>query len=419
MNTSTQQQKISAPVRFLGGILIIIAISLAVFYYLMKPPMVEINLMVFYLSITAVISALVGYGAYRLGWMHKSPTIRWTLLGGYALASLLTFINVWVTAKLMFTSEHDLLLALVLLVFAGGIAMALGYLLSSALTDRIQQLSRAAQSLAKGNLRVRVPVNGRDEMAGLAANFNQMAAQLQTAAEKQKQVEDMRRDLIAWVSHDLHTPLASIRAIVEALADGIVDDPDTVQRYLLTVQKDIRSLSALIDDLFQMAQLDAGGPPLDCGYNSIRDLISDTLESFSEIAARRSVALLGDVESGVDLIYMDAQRVGRVLSNLLGNALRHTPAGGTVEVKAVTANGSVLVEVQDSGEGIRSEDLPQIFERFYRGEKSRSRATGGSGLGLAIAKGIIEAHGGEIGVTPLDNGTRFYFILPQQQLDER
>lgn len=401
--------------RFLGGILVIIAISIAVFYYLMKPAMVEINLMVFYLSITAVISALIGYGAYRLGWMHHSPTIRWTLLGGYALASILTFVNVWVTAKLMFSSEHDLLLSMVLLVFAGGMAMALGYLLSSALTDRIQILSRAAQSLAKGNLLVRVAVTGRDEMADLAANFNQMATQLQAAAEKQRQVENMRRDLIAWVSHDLQTPLASIRAIVEALADGVVDDPETEERYLLTALKDIRALSALIDDLFQMAQLDAGGLPLDCGYNSMRDLISDTLESFSEIASRRSVALHGDVEQGVDLVYMDAQRVGRVLSNLIGNALRHTPAGGYVEVKALTMDGTVLVEVRDTGDGIRPEDLPQIFERFYRGEKSRSRATGGSGLGLAIAKGIVEAHGGEIGVTTLDKGSRFYFILPQEK----
>lgn len=401
--------------RYLGGILVIIAVSIAVFYYLMKPAMVEINLMVFYLSITAVISALIGYGAYRLGWMHKSPTIRWTLLGGYALASILTFVNVWVTAKLMFSSAHDLLLALVLLVFAGGMAMALGYLLSSALTDRIQILSRAAQSLAKGNLLVRVAVNGRDEMADLAENFNQMATQLQAAAEKQRQVENMRRDLIAWVSHDLQTPLASIRAIVEALADGVVDDPETEERYLLTALKDIRALSALIDDLFQMAQLDAGGLPLDCGYNSMRDLISDTLESFSEIASRRSVALQGDVEQGVDLVYMDAQRVGRVLSNLIGNALRHTPSGGYVEVKAMTMDGTVLVEVRDTGDGIRPEDLPQIFERFYRGEKSRSRATGGSGLGLAIAKGIVEAHGGEIGVTPLEIGSRFYFILPQEK----
>ena len=413
MNQFTQRQHISTPLRYLGGILVIIAISLAVFYYLMKPPIAEINLMVLYLSITAVISALVGYAAYRLGWMHKSPTIRWTLLGGYALASLLTFINVWVTAKLMFTSEHDLLMALVLLLFAGGIAMSLGYLLSSALTDRIQQLSRAAQSLAKGDLRVRVPVSGRDEMAGLAENFNQMARQLQAAAEKQQQVEDMRRDLIAWVSHDLQTPLASIRAIVEALADGVVDDPETVQRYLITAQKDIRSLSILIDDLFQMAQLDAGGLHLDCGYNSIRDLVSDTLESFSELAARQSIALLGSVEPGVELVYMDAQRVGRVLNNLISNALRHTPPGGTVEVKAKTVDGSVLVEVRDTGEGIRAEDLPQVFERFYRSEKSRSRATGGSGLGLAIAKGIIEAHEGEIGVTCLERGTRFYFILPQ------
>jgi signal transduction histidine kinase len=242
-----------------------------------------------------------------------------------------------------------------------------------------------------------------------------MAAQLQAGAEKQQEVENLRRDLIAWVGHDLQTPLASIRAIVEALADGVVDDPETVQRYLMTAQKEIRALSNLIDDLFQMAQLDAGGVPLNCEYNSISDLISDTLESFSELASRREIRLEGSVADGIDPVYMDAPLVGRALNNLLSNALRYTPEGGTIGVAVGKSGEVVLTEIWNTGEGIREEDLPYIFERFYRGEKSRSRTTGGSGLGLAITKGIVEAHGGEIGVENLEGRTCFSFTLPTKE----
>jgi signal transduction histidine kinase len=416
-NTNAAQFRLPLPLRFVLGVILIVALSLWVFYLLMQPPLKDLGLMAGFLSITAVVSITASYGAYRLGWMYHSPTIRWTLLGGYMLSSLLTFINVWLTARLMFISQqHDLQLATVLLLFAGGIAMALGYFLSSALTDRIRLVDQTAQSIAHGNLQARSPVQGRDEIAVLATTFNQMADQLQKADASQRELENLRRDLIAWVSHDLHTPLASIRAILEALADGVVEDPETVQRYLRTAQKDIGALSLLIDDLFQMAKLDAGGLPLELGMNSISDLISDTLESFSELAARQEVSLTGEVEPGVDPLWMDTQRIGRVLNNLIGNALRHTPKGGSIRVHAAPVPDGTRVEVTDSGEGIRPEDLPYVFERFYRGEKSRNRATGGAGLGLAIARGIIEAHGGRIAVESQPGQfTRFYFILPQSR----
>ena len=280
------------------------------------------------------------------------------------------------------------------------------------MTERMDLLKQAAEKLAQGNLETRVPVSGRDEVATLAKSFNQMASQLQAMDEKQRELERLRKDLIAWVSHDLQTPLASMRAILEALSDGVVEEPETVKRYLNTAQRDVRSLSALIDDLFQMAQLDAGGIPLEKEDASLADLISDTLESFSELASRQSVSLEGSAELNVDPVLMDTQRIGRVLNNLIGNALRHTPAGGQVEVNARRAGSGVEVTVRDSGEGIRAEDLPNIFESFYRGEKSRSRATGGAGLGLAIARGIVRAHGGEIRVESQPGDTRFIFSLP-------
>jgi signal transduction histidine kinase len=417
METTKDRLSLTPHLRFVGGVALTLALALGIFFLLMQPPLRELGLMALFLAVTSLISVAVGYGAYRLGWINHSPRISWVLLGGYALASVLTFLNVWITARLMFASQHDLMLATVLLLFAGGIAMSVGYFLSVALTDRILTLNGVAKEIARGELSTRVPVIGNDEMASLARAFNEMAAQLEAADRKQRELDMLRRNLIAWAGHDLRTPLASIRAIVEALADGVVEDPETVDRYLHTAQREIRSLSLLIDDLFELAQLEAGGLRLELAPNSISDLISDTMESFSELAARQGIALEGSAGPSVDPVVMDAQQIGRVLSNLLGNALRHTPSGGIVQVHASRTDEGVRVQIRDSGEGIDAEDLPHIFERFYRSEKSRNRTTGGAGLGLAIAKGIVEAHGGEMGVESAPGeGTCFSFTLPVQDL---
>ncbi len=398
---------------FALGILLILAVSLTVFTLLMSPPLAEFELMALFLSATAAVSILAAYGAFRLGWLNSWPTLRWTLLAGYGLSSLLTFFNVWFSARMMFASQHDLALSVVLLIFAGGMAMVLGYLLSTTVIDRVRVLKDAAGRLAIGDLETRVPVTGRDEIASLSGAFNQMAAELQAASHRQQAAEHQRADLIAWVSHDLQTPLASIRAILEALADGIVDDADSIQRYLQTAQRDVRSLSLLIDDLFQMAQLDAGGLLLNMENGSLSDLISDTLESFSELAARQAVTITGAAEAGIDPVRMDTMRMGRVLNNLLSNALRYTPSGGRIEVTAHRRAQAVEVRVADTGQGISPADLPEVFNSFYRGEKSRSKATGGSGLGLAIARGIVRAHGGDLTVQSTPGmGSRFTFTLP-------
>ncbi|OGO26145.1 MAG: hypothetical protein A2Y54_02480 [Chloroflexi bacterium RBG_16_51_16] len=405
-------RKLPLAARFGLGVVIIFLLSLGVFNLVMSPPLAELGLMALFLAITASVSSLAGFLAYRLGWMNRSPTLRWTLLGGYALSSLLTFFNVWFSAQMMFASQHDLLLAIVLLVFAGGMAMVMGYFLSSTITARVNQLKEAADRLARGNLDARVPEQGRDEVSSLAQAFNQMAGQLQAMDKTQRELERVRIDLIASVSHDLQTPLASIRAILEALADGMVEDADTIQRYLNNAQRSVNSLSRLIDDLFEMAQLDAGGLPIDLEEASLADLISDTLESFSEVGNREGIKLEGKAEPDVDPVRMDTMRVGRVLNNLISNALRHTPNGGRIEVEARRADGAVWVSVHDNGEGIDPADLPHLFDRFYRGEKSRSRATGGAGLGLAIARGIVQAHGGDIQVESMPgHGSVFRFNL--------
>ena len=399
--------------RFLGGVALVYGLALGLFYLLLRPPLSDFSFMMGLMAATALISVIAAYTAYRLGWISRTPHLRWTLMGGYALSGALVFLNVWSIARLMFASQHDLMLATVLLVFATGIAMSLGFFLSAALTDRIHALEAVARAIAQGELGARVAVTGQDEMAQLGAAFNRMAEQIEVSERKQKELDRLRRNLLAWVGHDLRTPLTSVRAILEALVDRLVEDAETTQRYLRTAQQDVLALSSLIDDLFEMAQLDAGGIPLDRQPNAISDLISDTLERFSALAQRQSVQIVGQVAPGTDPVVIDAQRIGRVLYNLVGNALRHTSPGGQIEITAHQTQGQLCVEVSDNGEGIQAEDLPLVFNQFYRGEKSRNRATGGTGLGLAIARGIVEAHGGQIQVESAPGqGARFRFTLP-------
>jgi signal transduction histidine kinase len=362
---------------------------------------------------SGLLSVIAAYLGYRSGWIRLFPHIRWTLAAGYTFAGLLAFINVWITARLMFASPHDLMLATILLIFATGIAVVVGIFLSETITTRIQELNRMASAVARGQLNTRIIVSGRDEMASLARSFNEMVVQLESAERKKAQVDALRRDLVAWAGHDLRTPLTSIRAIIEALADGVVEDEGTRHRYLRTAQADIESLSHLIDDLFEMSQIDAGGLKLDLERGYIADLVSDALERFSEQARQKNIHLEGKIDPDIGPVRMDEKRIGRVFANLIANALRHTPQEGSIQVIVAKSERKIQVTVQDSGEGIQPEDVPYVFEQFYRGEKSRNRSTGGSGLGLAIAKGIVEAHGGRIWIeSEPGKGTRVQFSLP-------
>jgi len=408
------ENRLSLPFRFVVGVFLILGLALVAFYLAMDPGIKDFRLMAVLLSFTALASVLLSYISYRLRWIHHSPSVRWTIMGAYALSSVLIFLNIWMTAIRMFASTHDLQLATILLLFATGIAMAFGYFFSSALTDRLSELRLAAQAIAAGKLGTRTALEGRDEIAELSRTFDEMSIRLEDAALKQQEADTIRRDLIAWASHDLQTPLASIRLTLEALSDGVIEEPATVARYLATAQREVSSLSNLIDDLFQLAQLDAGGISLQPGDYSLRDLVSDTLESFAASADLRQVRLSGQIEPGVDTIKMDPKNTGRVLNNLVANAVQHTPAGGFVEIRVSSDQDGIVVEVFDSGEGIQPEDLPLVFEKFFRSDKSRNRATGGAGLGLAIARGIVLAHGGRIWVesTPGEI-TRFSFTIPQ------
>ncbi|MEJ7843513.1 MAG: HAMP domain-containing sensor histidine kinase [Rubrobacter sp.] len=375
------------------------------------------------LPLVALLLAAAGGGGGLLALVLVRPAVlgrlggvRAQLAGASLIGSLLLLGMMLAGARAMFLSGHDLSLLLTMLVFAAILSVGFGLLCARMLADRIERVRAGTARIATGDLESEVPVEGHDEVAGLAEDFNRMARALEAAAEREREMEKARRDLIAAVSHDLRTPLASTRALIEAVADGVAADPEAEARYLSSARKELTHLSRLVDDLFELARIDAGVLQLTLEESSLHDLISDTISSFQPQADNRSVRLVGEISGDVDPVLANPPRLQRVLHNLVSNALRHTPADGTVALRAAPHGDEVRVEVSDTGEGIAPEDLPRVFERSFRAERSRTRSeedgAPGAGLGLAIARGLIEAHGGTMDVeSSLGGGSRFRFTL--------
>jgi signal transduction histidine kinase len=339
--------------------------------------------------------------------------VRGQLVGAGLLGSFLLVGMVIAGSGAMFISSHDLSILLTMLLFAAVLAVGFSLRAAVPLARRVERLRLGTARLAEGDLGAKVEVEGHDELAALAEDFNRMARSLEQAKTREREAEEARRDLVAAVSHDLRTPLASARALIEAVADGVVDDPETRARYLASARRELAKLGRLVEDLFELARIDAGVLRLELEETSLRDLVSDTLSSFGPEAERRGIRLVGEVSPEVDPVLASPSKLQRVLYNLVSNALRHTPADGTVFLRAEPEEDTVRVEVADTGEGIAREDLPRVFERSFRGERSRrAEDDSGAGLGLAIARGLVEAHGGTIDVESRPGeGSRFSFTL--------
>ena len=371
----------------------------------------------------ALLLLVVGGGVGLVALLSMWPAVlgriggvRGQLVGTGLIGSLLLVFMVLAGAQAMFISGHDLAILLTMLLFAALLAVGFSLYGAVPLARRIKRVREGTARLANGDLDTELSVEGHDEISGLSVDFNRMATALKEASAREREMEEARRDLIAAISHDLRTPLASARALIEAVADGVAADAETEARYLSSARSELTNLGALVDDLFELAQIDAGALRMELEEASLHDLISDTLSSFHPQAERQGVRLVGEVAGGVDPVLMNPPKLQRVLYNLLSNALRYTPADGTVALRAEPDGEVVRVEVADTGEGITPADLPRIFERSYKGEKSRTRHrendAPGAGLGLAIARGLIEAHGGEIQVeSHLGHGSRFRFTL--------
>lgn len=285
----------------------------------------------------------------------------------------------------------------------GVMALVLGSLLFRQITSPLRELSESAQTIAGGDLEQRVPVRSNDEIGRVARSFNQMAESLAEA-------DAQRRNMIADIAHELRTPLTVIQGNLEALMDGVYDlTPDNVA----AVYKQSIVLSRLVADLRDLALAEAGQLRLELKAVALGDLLAQVSEGLEVQARKKGVTLNLGIANDLPKVQADEQRIAQVLYNLISNALRHTPAGGTITSSAELREGRVLVSVRDTGTGISPEDLPHVFERFYRADRSRARSSGGSGLGLTIAKQIVEAHGGQIWAQSwLGAGSTFGFSLP-------
>jgi two-component system sensor histidine kinase BaeS len=293
--------------------------------------------------------------------------------------------------------------ALIAGLIAGVLALVLASILAYRLLRPVQELTLAAESMAAGDLSQRVPVRGDDELATLGVAFNQMADSLQHA-------EESRRAMTADIAHELRNPLAVQRANLEALQDGIYPlTPDS----LTPILDQNQMLTRLVDDLRTLALADSGRLDLVRTPTDLPALMQRAVERYSPQAAAREIQIVSHISENLPALSLDAQRIEQILNNLLDNALRHTPDGGKVEVSSSTSAQKISLSVHDSGAGIPQDALPYIFERFYRADRSRSRAEGGTGLGLTIARQLAEAHGGTLSAANHpQGGAVFTLVLP-------
>jgi signal transduction histidine kinase len=278
-----------------------------------------------------------------------------------------------------------------------------------------RSLTIASAAFLAGAAAVTVPHKmgwGQIALVALAIGGGALAAWLATSlvAEERsrREVEAARRRLVASVSHDLRTPLASLRLLVESIEDGVVTG-ETRDRYLAEVRTHVAALSALIDDLFELSRIEAGDISWTMSQVEVRELVGDTVAAMRAPAEARGVAIAAELPAEAMMARANAEKVQRVLFNLIQNAIRHTPADGSVTVRARTASGGVEVEVADEGDGIPEGDGERVFEAFYRGDPARDG--GGAGLGLAISRAIVEAHGGRIWLDQAAPGTSIRFTL--------
>ena len=373
-------------------------------------------------------------GAVAAVWLHVS---RRSNLGVQAAVAALAPVLAaaigvaWATAH-MFLMSHDLWVLWVVLCSASGIGLILSILFSRRVTGAVRSVGEMARQLGEAghdgdaglgpeaSLGSEIGLVGPlgdaalpAEVAELAAELRRSSARLAAARQQAGALEASRRDLVAWVSHDLRTPLAGIRAMVEALEDGIVDDADTVARYHRTIRREADRLAGLVDDLFELSRIHAGSLSLSFEPVPLDELVSDAVSGAAVAASAKGIEVRSRVRDSRTVELSSAEMV-RVVRNLLDNAIRHTPAGGVVVVDAEVdqAGSSAVVSVLDACGGIPEADLGRVFEMAYRGDSARSPSDGGGGLGLAVARGLVEAHRGEILVRNEGPGCRFVVRLP-------
>ncbi|MEZ5079298.1 MAG: HAMP domain-containing sensor histidine kinase [Thermoleophilia bacterium] len=332
--------------------------------------------------------------------LSRGRTLRMQLIGLAALGVSVPLLAVMLSGVLMFSGRDLRVLGWASV--AASAAFAGAWLLSRRIRQQITRLRAAPAAVAGGDLSARAPRGGAAELDELAAGFNAMADRLE-------ELFDARRRLVAWAGHDLRSPVASLRLMIEAVEDGLAEPREFVTR----MRGEVDALGAMIDDLFELARLDAGDLRLDVRVEPAAALVERALERARVLAGAKGVQVSAAVAPGTASVCCAPEKVDRVLDNLLANAVRHTPSHGRVTLGVEPCGDEVQLTVEDSGEGLSNETLTRMFDHFWRGDASRRRDGAGAGLGLAIARGLVEAQGGRIWAeNRRPSGARVVFTLP-------
>jgi signal transduction histidine kinase len=363
--------------------------------------------------IAAGCSGAVGTLGLGAIWLLRRASLRLSLMAGGAIAVLAVVAGTLGTANAMFISQHDLGVVVMVCVVAGLVAFGFSWLLGRQVEASSLALRQAARSMGSEGIEFSPPAGPMAaELAALSRELEATAGKLQESRERERRVDQSRRQLVAWVSHDLRTPLAGLQAMAEALQDGIAADPG---RYHRQIQAEATRLCAMVEDLFELSRIQSGTLSLSRDPVDAADLVSDMVASMEPLARARGVRLAGQAATSL-LLQADARELSRALANLVTNAIRHTPEDGRVLVTAMAEAGGVLMTVADGCGGIPEANLASVFDLAWRGTKARTPgADGGAGLGLAIVSGIVEAHQGQVSVVNAGDGCRFEIRLPAQE----
>ncbi|TFC72381.1 HAMP domain-containing histidine kinase [Cryobacterium sp. TMS1-20-1] len=323
-------------------------------------------------------------------------------------------------ASLMYLSAHDLIVFYAVAAVAGVVSLVMASVLGRSLARDNKYFRAAAASIGRGESVLSPDRHTSLEFAALAGELAATADRLTQSREREERIETSRREIVAWISHDLRTPLAGIRAMAEALEDGMAPDPE---RYYVQIRGQVDRLSGMVDDLFELSKIHSGALQLSLERVSLYDLMSDTVADLAPVALAKSLDLRFEGERGL-MLQADARQLARAVGNLVMNAIQHSPADSVIVVSATRhVDGRAIISVVDAAGGIPEQDLGRVFEAGWRASEPRTVSawgtggrSGGAGLGLAIVQGIAEAHHGLVTVTNVENGCRFDLLLPQHPL---
>ncbi|MBD0419420.1 HAMP domain-containing histidine kinase [Streptomyces sp. TRM S81-3] len=352
----------------------------------------------------AAATGLAGAGVLRLI-RRRSLTASLAVVAAVGVVAMLA--GTLAVARAMFLSPHDLTVVTTVVAMAAVVSLATALLLGRWVVARSRELTVAARSFGDGGDFTAPDGPVTAELDELSRELAATSARLAESRERERASEASRRELVAWISHDLRTPLAGLRAMSEALEDGVAADP---VRYLKQIRTEVERLDGMVGDLFELSRIHAGTLPLAPARVSLYDLVGDALAGAEPLAREHGVRLAGDRVEPVP-VEVDGKEMSRVLDNLLVNAVRRTPAGGTVAVAAVRSPEGMVLSVTDGCGGIPEDDLPRVFDTGWRGSHARTPPAG-AGLGLAIVRGIVEAHRGRATVRNVPGGCRFEVTLP-------